>query len=99
MRRQSVNAVTLTFEPERVVYDPDEDVVRFLANEGPILIRCAISKPALAELEQHSITDSDAMMNAYRRNRELIRHIAERKYREHRYEIGRVVVRLQDLAA
>jgi len=99
MQRQSVDAVALKFEPERVVYDLDEDVVRFFANEGPVLIRWAISKAALAELEQHSMTDPDAMMNAYRRHRELIWHIAERKYRAHRYETGRVVVRLQDLAA
>ena len=99
MRKQSGDAVALKFEPDRVLYDPDEDVVRFFANEGPVLIRWAISKAALAELEHHSMADPDAMMDAYRRNRELIWHIAERKYRAHRYETGRVVVRLQDLAA
>jgi hypothetical protein len=99
MRKQSGDAVALKFEPDRVLYDPDEDVVRFFANEGPGLIRWAISKAALAELGHHSMADPDAMMDAYRRNRELIWHIAERKYRAHRYETGRVVVRLQDLAA
>ena len=46
MRKQSGDAVALKFEPDRVLYDPDEDVVRFFANEGPVLIRWAISKAA-----------------------------------------------------
>jgi len=89
--------MALTFEPEQAVYDPTEEILRFFAEDGPVLIPCAISKAALAELDRRATVGPDAMVDAYRRNIELIRHIAERKYRAHRYETGNVVVRLQDL--
>src|SRR5215471_4645226 len=43
-------AVALIFENERVVYDSDEDLLRFFAAEGVCLIPCGISKAALAVL-------------------------------------------------
>ena len=93
-------AVALTFEHERVVYDPEEELLRFFAAEDVLLVRCAISKAALAALEDHALTDPDAIVTAYLRNRELIQDIVERKYRVHRFETGGiVVVRLQDLPA
>jgi hypothetical protein len=94
----SGDSMTLVFEPEQVAYDPEDDVLRFFANAGAVLVRCAVSKAALAELTCGGVAGHDAMLNAYRRNRKLIQEIAERKYRAHRYETGRVVVRLQDLA-
>jgi hypothetical protein len=49
---------------------------------------------------EDALADSEAMVSAYLRNRELIRDIVERKYRAHRFETGGiVVVRLQDLPA
>ena len=47
---------------------------------------------------EDALADSEAMVSAYLRNRELIRDIVERKYRAHRFETGGIVViRLQDL--
>ena len=93
-------AVALTFEHERVVYDPEEELLRFSAVEGVLLVRCGISKAALAALEDGALTDPDTIVTAYRRNRQLIQDIVERKYRAHRFETGGiVVVRLQDLPA
>jgi Protein of unknown function (DUF1488) len=93
-------AVALTFENERVVYDPEDELVRFFATEGALLVRCGISKAALAALEDDALTDPDAIVTAYLRNRELIQDIVARKYRASRFETGGiVVVRLQDLPA
>jgi hypothetical protein len=93
-------AVALTFENERVVYDPEEELLCFFAAEGVLLVRCGISKAALAVLEDQALSDSDAVVSAYLRNGELIQDIVERKYRAHRFETGGiVVVRLQDLRA
>jgi len=92
--------VALIFENERVVYDSDEELLRFFAAEGVWLIPCGISKTALAVLEDQALSDPEAIVTAYFRNEELIQDIVERKYRAHRIEIGGVVVvRLQDLPA
>ena len=92
--------MALTFENERVVYDPEEELLHFFAAEGVLLVRCGISKAALAALQDEALTDSDNIVTVYRRNRQLIQDIVERKYRAHRFETGGiVVVRLQDLPA
>jgi len=92
--------VALIFENERVVYDSEEELLRFFAAEGMTLVRCGVSKAALVALEKDALTDPDAMVSAYLRNRELIQDIVERKYSAHRFESGRIiVVRLQDLPA
>ena len=90
--------MALTFEPERIVYDTEEELLRFFATDDVLLIRCAVSKATLAALEDSALTDPDTIVIAYHRNRALIRDIAERKYRTHQFETGGiVVVRLQDL--
>ena len=90
--------MALSFEPERIVYDAEEELLGFLATDDVLLIRCAVSKATLAALEDSALTYPDAVVIAYHRNRELIRDIAERKYRTHKFETGGiVVVRLQDL--
>ena len=92
--------MALAFENERVVCDPEEELLRFFAVDGVLLVRCGISKAALAALEDDALTDPDAIVTAYLRNKELIQDIVERKYRAHRFETGGiVVVRLQDLPA
>jgi hypothetical protein len=91
-------AVALTFEQDQVVYDPEEELLHFFAAEGVLLVRCGISKAALTALEDQALTDPEAIVTAYRRNRQIIQDIVERKYRAHRFETGGIVViRLQDL--
>src|SRR5215469_13919928 len=65
-------AMALTFEPERIVYDTEEELLRFFATDDVLLIRCAVSKATLAALEDSALTDPDAIVIAYHRNRELI---------------------------
>ena len=92
--------MALTFEQDQVVYDPEEQLLRFFAAEGELLVRCGISKAALVALERDWLTDPDRIVTAYLQNRDLIQAIVEQKYRAHRFETGRiVVVRLQDLPA
>ena len=93
--------MALAFEPELVVYDAEESLIRFLATEEESVIRCGISIAALAALEEVSVLGGDdEIVTSFFRHRDLIHDIAERKYRARRLESGgRVVVRLQDLAA
>jgi hypothetical protein len=72
-------AVALTFENDRVVYDPEEELLRLSGAEGVLLVRCAISKAALAAFEDHALSDPGAVVSAYLRSRELIQDIVERK--------------------
>jgi hypothetical protein len=89
--------MALIFEPDRVAYDPDNRLLRLFATDGLILIQCAISKAALAALEDDALAGPDAMAATYRRNMEQIQEIADRKYRNRQFESGAVVVRLEDL--
>jgi Protein of unknown function (DUF1488) len=92
--------MALNFEPEQIVYDLEESLIRFLATEGGAVIGCGISIAALAALEDRALGGADEAVTSFFRHRDLIQDIAERKYRARRFETGgRVVVRLQDLAA
>jgi hypothetical protein len=89
--------MALVFEPDKVVYDPNDRVLRLFATDDLVLVKCAISKAALAALEDDALAGPDAMVETYRRNRDQIQEIADRKYRNRQFESGAVVVRLQDL--
>jgi len=39
--------MTLRFEPDQVLYDPQERLLRLFATDGVMLVRCAVSKAAL----------------------------------------------------
>jgi hypothetical protein len=92
--------MALTFEPERMVYDPSEGLMRFFAADGAAIVGCAISKAALAALEDDALGGVHAMVITYRRHRELFQEITESKYRGRRLEDGGcVVVRLADVTA
>jgi len=92
--------MALNFEPDRVVYDPHERVLRLFATDGVMLVRCAISKAALTALEDDALAGPDAMIITYRRNKEHIQAIAQRKYRHRRFESsGDLIVRLEDVDA
>ena len=86
--------MTLIFEPERVVYDPDEGLLRIFAIDGFRFAPCAVSKAALIALEDDAQAGPHAVLTTYRRNRDMIHEIAQRKYRDRRFETGGIVVRL-----
>ena len=92
--------MALTFEPDRVVYDDGERMMRIFALDGPQLVHCAVSKAALVALEDDVLAGPHAMAVTYRRNQAIVQEIAERKYRARRYEVGNtIVVRLDDVNA
>jgi len=92
--------MTLTFEPDRCQYDPQERLLRLFATDGVALVRCGISKAALVALEDDALGGPDAMIITYRRNRERIQSIAQRKYRHRWIEpSGDLIVRLEDVNA
>jgi hypothetical protein len=94
------STMALRFEPDRVVYDPDEGLLRLFATDGLRLVRCAISEAALTALEDDALEGPDAVITTYRRNRERIQEIAQRKYRHRRFEPGgSLVIRLDDVDA
>jgi hypothetical protein len=91
--------MALVFEPERLIYDATERLIRIFAIDGPRAISCAVSKAALIALEDDALAGPHAMAITYRRNRSLIQEIAERKYKAGQFESsGNVVVRLVDIA-
>ena len=90
--------MALIFEPDRVAYDPDDCLLHLFATDGLMLVRCAVSKAALAALEDDALAGPEAMAETYRRNAEQIQEIADRKYRNHHWENdGLVVVRFEDV--
>jgi hypothetical protein len=92
--------MALPFEPEQLLYDPDQGVMRFLATAGGAPVRCGIAIAALVALQGTSPTRLEAMLATYLRNRQRIHEIIERKYRAGLFEVGdSVVVRLEDLDA
>ena len=92
--------MALSFEPDRVVYDDSEHMIRIFALDGLQLVHCAVSKAALAALEDDALAGPHAMAVTYRRNQALVQEIARRKYLARRFELGNtIVVRLHDVNA
>ena len=90
--------MALRFEPDRVVYDPQEGLLRLFATDGALLVRCAVSKAALAALEDDALGSLDLLIATYRRNRKQLQAIAQRKYQHRECEPGgNVVIRLDDI--
>ena len=92
--------MALSFEPDRVVYDDSEHMIRIFALDGLQLVHCAVSKAALAALEDDALAGPHAMAVTYRRNQALVQEIAKRKYLARRFEFGNtIVVRMDDVHA
>jgi len=91
--------VALAFEPDRVMYDDRERMIRILALDGLQPVRCAVSRAALVALEDDALAGPYAMAITYRRNRSLVQEIARRKYLARRFEGDTIVVRLDDINA
>jgi len=94
------NLVSLTFKPQRAVYDRNKGVVRFFAQDGPVLVRCAVSKNALASLADTAASGEHLLERVFRRHRERIQEIASRKHQAQKHEAdGSILVRRRDLAS
>ena len=90
--------MALRFEPDRVAYDPQEGLLRLFATDGVLLVRCAVSKAALAALEDDALGSLDLLIATYRRNRKQLQAIVQRKYQHREFESGgSLVIRLIDV--
>jgi hypothetical protein len=91
-------SMSLVFGPDHVAYDPTQQALRFFARDDFRLVYCAISRAALAALEDDALGGIYAMATTYRRHKGRIRGLALRKYLDRRYENGVIViVRKEDL--
>ena len=90
--------MSLVFDPDRVAYDPRQQALRFFARDDFRLVYCAVSRAALAALEDDALGGPYAMATTYRRHKERIRGLALRKYLARRYENGAmIIIRKHDL--
>ena len=90
----------LKFTSGPAVYDPDRRMVLFLARDDNMLVRCAVTRRALAAAATLHSLDKDKPLVVYRSLKVRIRAIAREKYRKRlRDEDGVVVVRRKDLGA
>jgi Protein of unknown function (DUF1488) len=92
--------MTLSFKPDRAVHDPKDGVVRFFAAEGPRLVKCAVSKRALALLDFGASKDEPVLEGLYNRHKDRIQQIARRKYNSRQFERdGSILIQDQDVAS
>ena len=92
--------MTQSSDTDRITYDKGKHVLRFSITDGEACIPCAVSKAALAALEDDALAGPHAMRITYQRNRIRIQAAALRKYYARRVEQdGIVVVWRDDIAA
>jgi hypothetical protein len=92
--------MSLTFQPNRAVYDAASGVLRFFASDGPLLVRCGVSKDALVALSEEPSEGPVILERIYERHRTRFQEIAKRKYRAKQIDKdGMIVVRRRDLVS
>jgi len=88
----------LQFQPEGLVYDPEQGLMWFFATEGTVSVECAISSAALAALAHLALQGPNSMMSSFQQHQRLIQQIAEYKYRAHQFDSrGKIIVDIEDL--
>jgi hypothetical protein len=91
--------MALTFEPGKGRYDPNRDVVRFWASEGPRFIHCAVSGATLIKLDRAACSVPVDLARLYHRHRQRIHAAARRKHWSRKSEPGgEILVESSDLA-
>ena len=90
--------MSLSFKPGRAVYDPNKGVLRFLAIDGALLVKCGVSRNALVALDDGSPRGPALLERVYERHQQRIQDIASRKHRAKQLETdGMILVGPQDL--
>ena len=86
------------FQPERLIYDPEQGLMWFFATEGTVSVECAISSAALAALGHLALQGPNALTSTFQQHQRLIQQIAEHKYRARQFDSrGKIIVDLEDL--
>jgi len=92
--------MSLSFKPDRAVYDPSRGVLRFFATDGALLVNCGVSKTALMELDEGAPRDGGLLEHIYERHRDRIQQAAARKHGKRQVEKdGTIVVHPKDLSS
>ena len=95
---KGVGVLDLQFQPERLVYDPEQGLMWFFATKGTESVECGISLAALAALAHLALQGPNAMMSTFQQHQKLIQKIAKQKYRASQFDSrGKVMVDLEDL--
>jgi hypothetical protein len=90
--------MSLSFRPNRGVYNPADGVMWFFATDGPVLVRCGVSKEALAAIDRACEDGPGLFERTYQRHRERIQGVAARKHRAKAFDRpGVILVRPADL--
>jgi hypothetical protein len=72
--------MALTFDANCAVYDPNQELVMFMAMDGAILIRCAVSRDALLDRVRNRGVQAKELLEAYRRKADTVHRVAQHKY-------------------
>jgi hypothetical protein len=73
-------AMALTFDPIHAVYDANQELVMFMAMDGAVLIRCAVSRDALLDRVRNRGVQAKELLEAYRSKAEAVHRVAQHKY-------------------
>jgi hypothetical protein len=91
--------MALEFDPSQAVYDEDRELVVFMAMDGAVLVRCAVTHEALLQRAQARAKSAKELLDTYRANADDIHRVAKRKYRARVTDTdGSVLVLQRDLA-
>ena len=77
--------MALMFRPNRAVYDSASGVVWFFAADGPMFVRCGVSKNALLAINGACPKGAAALEGIYERHRKRIQEAAARKHRAQQF--------------
>jgi hypothetical protein len=79
-QRSLVPDIDLTFDDPVPVYDFSRDVIVFDGKSGGTVVPCAISREALDDHFGTDTLDQQGRIEAFRKNRETIQNMAQKKY-------------------
>jgi hypothetical protein len=97
--RNIVPGIDLTFNNPPPRYDFRRDIVAFAGKSLGDEVRCAVSREALADHFGANNVTNEGRVEAFRKNRTIIEHLAREKYL-HRpvEEPGQVILKTQDIS-
>jgi len=87
----------LKFDLHTTKYDAYRKLVRFVAMDGAVRVKCAVTLEALARAEGKSVADKTSPA-LFRKHADEMHQIAARKYRANQFDsLDRIVILPSDL--
>lgn len=72
--------MALKFDPIQAVYDANQELVMFIAMDGAVVVRCAVSRDALLERVRNRGVQAKELLDAYRTKADSVHRIVQHKY-------------------